>query len=234
MLSSWLYNLILGAVKGKIGTKICDAAKTGVSTVISTTLADALKQLSLDIVVPLPPQLQRPGFALSVDLRLTGPPAITQSSLAVPIAAQCHNPLRPATTPLKAPSIPTFAESAAHMLSAEVDTWSGERALAVFQQGGFLRYTIEPSLIPGKQPSPNPHPILTSSSPIITSSSPDRVTASAGISLNTDFFKVFAPDVFKQYPEMPMSVHKQSAAECDLWVYSDDRLLVISGRSSRT
>ena len=43
---------------------------------------------------------------------------------------------------------------------------------------GFLQYTIEPSLIP----------------------------PSAPISLDTAFFKVFAPDVFKRYPGMPMSV----------------------------
>lgn len=165
-LFSWLYNLIIKAFKGSISSKICDAAKGGVNTVIQTTLADALKQLDLDIAVPLPPPLQRPGFALSVDLRLTGPPAVTSSSIAVPIRAECHNTARPSSAAAP-PALPVFAESSAHMLSAEVATWSGERALSVFQQAGFLQYMVQPSLVP----------------------------ASAPFSLNTGFFKVFAPDM---------------------------------------
>eukprot|EP01043_Picozoa_sp_COSAG02_P016759 COSAG02_NODE_744_length_17752_cov_56.794992_4_plen_347_part_00 len=166
-LFSWLYNLIIKAFKGTISSKICDAAKGGVNTVIQTTLADALKQLELDIAVPLPPALQRPGFALAVDLQLTGTPTVTSSSIAVPIRAECHNTARPGPVPAEPPALPIFAESSAHMLSAEVDTWSGERALSVFQRAGFLQYTVEPSLVPSTAP----------------------------FSLDTTFFKVFAPDM---------------------------------------
>lgn len=64
------------------------------------------------------------------------------------------------------------------MLSAEVAAWSGERALSVFQHAGFLQYAVTPSIVP----------------------------ASAPFSLNTNFFKVFAPDMYKDYPDRPVTV----------------------------
>ena len=64
------------------------------------------------------------------------------------------------------------------MLAAEVATWSGERALSVFQHAGFLQYTLTPSIVPASTP----------------------------FSLDTNFFKVFAPDMYKDYPDRPVTV----------------------------
>lgn len=108
-LFSWLYNLIIKLFKGKINSQICNAAKGGVDNVIQTTLATALKQLNLDMAVQLPPALQRRGFALAVDLRLTGSPMVTSSSIAVPIRAECRNTAKPGPSTV-APALPTFGE----------------------------------------------------------------------------------------------------------------------------
>ena len=250
-LFSWLYNLIIKAFQGTINHQICSAAKEGVNNVIQTTLTKALKQLNLNIAVPLPKALQRPGFALAVDLRLTSNPTVTSSSIAVPIRAECRNTAKPGPSTV-APALPTFgghlSSSYFHhirlntsfpasndtpralqprrvpicflprcdlsenvgvcksmlcthcmfLFGAQVATWSGERALSVFQHAGFLQYTVSPSIVP----------------------------SSAPFSLNTNFFKVFAPDMYKEFPDRPVTVLVN--------VTSDPKLDFTGGRATIT
>lgn len=108
-LFSWLYNIIIKLFQGSINKQICSAAKGAVNSVISTTLAKSLQQINLNMPVPLAPALQRPGFALNVDLRLTGSPTVTSSSIAVPIRAECRNPKSSASVSTP-PALPTFGE----------------------------------------------------------------------------------------------------------------------------
>lgn len=122
-LFSWLYNLIIKAFQGTINHQICSAAKEGVNNVIQTTLTKALKQLNLNIAVPLPKALQRPGFALAVDLRLTSNPTVTSSSIAVPIRAECRNTAKPGPSTV-APALPTFGGhlSSSHLHHIRLNT----------------------------------------------------------------------------------------------------------------
>ena len=140
-LFSWLYNLIIGAFKGKIGDQICSQAKSGINQIIATTLADALKQLPTTFPVqPLPPQLQydKDGkpFKLAVVLGLSSNPIVTASDISVPIRAEVINQERPQqTTP---PVLARFNAGDAHMLAVQFSKWSCDRTLDVFQEAGFL------------------------------------------------------------------------------------------------
>lgn len=176
-LFSWLYNIIIKAFKGKISSQICAAAKTGVSTLIQSTLAPTLAGLDLRFVVPLPPALQKPNFELALDLSFNSPPVITATSIAVPIRAETLNTKRQDSVQLP-PALPVFGAGETHMLSAEVTAWAWNRALVVFQEAGFLTYTVLPDALPASSP----------------------------VQLTTKAFATFAPGLQTQYPNMPLEV----------------------------
>jgi hypothetical protein len=71
-----------------------------------------------------------------------------------------------------------FGAGETHMLSAEVTTWAFDRALVVFQEAGFLQYTV----------------------------TPDQVPPSSPVQLTTKAFASFAPGLQKQYPDRPLNI----------------------------
>jgi hypothetical protein len=171
-LFSWLYNLIVKAFKGKIKSQICSAATGAIPSIVNGILGPTLAALDLTVDVPLPPAMQRPGFALALDLQFSSSPIITSSSIAVPIRSELINTAqpKPATLP---PSLPVFGAGETEMLSAEVESWAFNRALAVFYGAGFFQYTVLPTALPAGSP----------------------------VQLNTNAFEPFAPGLATKYPD---------------------------------
>jgi hypothetical protein len=171
-LFSWLYNLIVKAFKGKIKSQICSAATGAIPSIVNGILGPTLAALDLTVDVPLPPAMQRPGFALALDLQFSSPPVITSSSIAVPIRSELINTAqpKPATLP---PSLPVFGAGETEMLSAEVESWAFNRALEVFYGAGFYQYTVLPTALPVDSP----------------------------VQLNTKAFEPYAPGLATKYPD---------------------------------
>ncbi len=171
-LFSWLYNLIVKAFKGKIKSQICSAATGSIPSIVNGVLGPTLAALDLTVDVPLPPVMQRPGFTLALDLQFSSPPIITSSSIAVPIRSELINAAqpKPATLP---PALPVFGAGETSMLSAEVESWAFNRALAVFHGAGFYQYTVLPTALPADSP----------------------------VQLTTKAFAPFAPGLATMYPD---------------------------------
>jgi len=110
---------------------------------------------------------------------LTDTPTVAASYLSVDMTGEVVNTAHPTNPPYQAPNLPPFdAANANHMVQLFLSPWIVETGAYVFYQANLMSATISSSMIPASSP----------------------------IKLNTSDFSVLAPLLYKEYPDMGMSI----------------------------
>lgn len=84
----WLIDLLKSLFGGSINSQICTAATGAVQQLMENTVDPTLAALNMTLPFPVPAVLQAPRFAPAFDVRISSPPLITDSSIAVATRAE--------------------------------------------------------------------------------------------------------------------------------------------------